>query len=1040
MAINKNELLKALKADKKEAERLQRDWFIKREGWIAETYAKEYGNEEDGKSKIVSADIKKQLEWILPGITDPFLSGAEVIKCSPVTFEDTHAARQNELLLNTQFCRKFPRYNFIMKAVRVLATEGTVVIQTGWDYQEEVVEEKIEVVESDDFGNEEIKIKKENITKILKNQPTAVVCRNEDIFIDPTCMDNMDNCQFVIHRYETSMSALRSDGRFKNLDKLANEQHTLMEEPDYYREDLTYFEFKDKPRKKLVVHEYWGNYDIDDDGEAEPIVCAWVGNTIIRLESNPYPDKKPPFIIVPFNAIPFQMFGEALAENIGDNQKVKTAITRGIIDNMARSNNGQIGMRKGTLDSQNRTKFLLGENFEYNMQASPRDFYQGGYNEIPSSVFNMLTLMNNEIESQTGVKSFSGGISGNALGNMLDITTDIPMIDGSFKKLAHILDGDIIVGSNGKGTKVIKAHDIKYPKVAYDMSFDNGSIIKSGGEHLWTVKVYGTSHKLREWTTMDANEVYMHIQNGRRVTIPRIKEVQTGVVTGNTISPYVLGFWLGDGNSHSARITTEDLEVLSHFNKDGYDCVEVKDSSKCGNAKMYDVYKKGHTINRDSNGQYIGNGSLHSELKALGLHARYGGYKHIPEEYFTATYEEKMELIRGLMDSDGYAHSGAFVQFNQSEGQLKEDVVRLIESLGLKASIIKRDKDVRNAQKIDLCSRTKAKLILATKDLYEIGFTPWSNPFKLTRKANKWKVPSIETVCIKSMTITDKVLMRCLTVDSEDKLFAVTDKFTLTHNTATGARGALDATATRRLNLVRNIAENMIKPLMRKWVSYNAEFLEEEEIIRITNEEYVPIRRDDLEGRIDVDINISTAEDNAAKVQELSFLLQTLGPKGDPAITRMLMADIYELSRMPDKAKAIREYTPEPDPVQQQIQALQLENMQLENAKLKADIADKYARAKENEIDARLKSAKAGFEEARARKMHSDADMTDLNFLKADQGVPQQEAMARDNAKMELKSQEQGNKMYDAEMARQHELNKMMLEKELTNNNSTQGE
>ena len=673
MAINKNELLKALKADKKEAERLQRDWFIRIENWIKETYARGYGNEEEGKSKIVSADIKKQLEWILPGITDPFLSGAEVIKCSPVTFEDTHAARQNELLLNTQFCRKFPRYNFIMKAVRVLATEGTVVIQTGWDYQEEVSEEKVEVVEANNFGEEEVKVVKQPVTKILKNQPTAIVCRNEDIFIDPTCMDNIDNCQFVIHRYETSLSALKADGRFKNLDKLANEQHTLMEEPDYYREDLTYFEFKDKPRKKLVVHEYWGNYDVDGDGETEPIVCAWVGNTIIRLESNPYPDKRPPFIIVPFNAIPFQMFGEALAENIGDNQKVKTAITRGIIDNMARSNNGQIGIRKGTLDSQNRAKFLLGENFEYNMNASPRDFHQGVYNEIPGSVFNMLTLMNNEIESQTGVKSFSGGISGNALGG-----------------------------------------------------------------------------------------------------------------------------------------------------------------------------------------------------------------------------------------------------------------------------------------------------------------------------------------------------------------------------TATGARGALDATATRRLNLVRNIAENMIKPLMRKWMSYNAEFLEEEEIIRITNEEYVPIRRDDLEGRIDVDINISTAEDNAAKVQELSFLLQTLGPKGDPAITRMLMADIYELSRMPDKAKAIREYQPEPDPVQQQIQALQLENMKLENEKLKADIQDKYMRAKENDIDARLKSARAGFEEARARKMHSDADMTDLNFLKADQGVPHQEAMDRENAKMNLKSQEQGNKLYDAEMARQHELSKLMLEKELQNTNQPQ--
>lgn len=425
MKIKKSELLRAFKADLKEAERLNKDWFTKRETWISETYGNAYGNEEEGKSKIVSKDIKKQLDWMLPSLTDPFLSTSNVIKCNPVTFEDAKAARQNELLLNTQFCRKFPRYNFIMKAVRVLATEGTVVVQTGWDYEDEEVQTMAETVEVDEDGNEYIALVEATETRVIKNQPTAIVCRNEDIFIDPTCQDDMDKCQFVIHRYQTSLSALRADGRYKNLDKVAAENNSLISEPEYYREDLTYFEFQDEPRKKFVINEYWGYYDVDGDGEVEPIVCAWVGNQIVRFETNPYPDKKPPFIVVPFNAVPFQLFGEALAENISDNQKVKTAITRGIIDNMARSNNAQIGIRRGALDMHNRKKFLAGKNFEFN--NDPRDFWQGSFNEIPSSAFNMLSMMNNEIESQTGVKSFSGGISGNSLGNMLDILTDIPM-------------------------------------------------------------------------------------------------------------------------------------------------------------------------------------------------------------------------------------------------------------------------------------------------------------------------------------------------------------------------------------------------------------------------------------------------------------------------------------------------------------------------------------------------------------------------------------------------------------------------------------
>lgn len=632
MKIDKAELLKALKADMKEAERLQKDFFIKREGWISETAGELYGNEEDDKSKIVSKDIKKQLEWMLPSITDPFLSTSDVIKCTPITFEDSKAARQNELLLNTQFCRKFPRYNFIMKAIRVLVTEGTVVIQTGWDYEDEIKEENVEVVDTDDFGNPYIDTVIQEVTKVTKNQPTAVVCRNEDIFLDPTCMDDMSKCQFVIHRYESNIATLRADGRYKNLDKVAKAHNTLMSENQYYREDLTYFEFKDEPRKKFVVNEYWGNYDIDGDGEVEAIVCAWVGDVVIRLELNPYPDKKPPFIIVPFNAVPFQMYGEALAEVIGDNQKVKTAITRGIINNMAKSNNGQVGMRKGALDQVNRKKFLTGKNFEYN--GMPTDFWQGGYNQIPSSAFDMMAMMNNEIESQTGQKSFSQGITGNALGT-----------------------------------------------------------------------------------------------------------------------------------------------------------------------------------------------------------------------------------------------------------------------------------------------------------------------------------------------------------------------------TATGARGALDATATRRLNLVRNISENMIKPLMRKWMSYNGEFLEEEEVVRITNDEFIPIRKDDLSGAIDIDISISTAEDNAAKSQELSFLLQTVGPNEDPEIRRQIMAQIMDLMRMPEQAKEIRAYQPKPDPLAEKRMQLEIAKLDAEIKKINADTYAKYASAKEDEADKAEKSAKAALVQAQARKLHSESDNLDLKYISDDGQVGFRQKLQEDDMK-----------------------------------------
>ncbi len=355
------------------------------------------------------------------------------------------------------------------------------------------------------------------------------------------------------------------------------------------------------------------------------------------------------------------------------------------------------------------------------------------------------------------------------------------------------------------------------------------------------------------------------------------------------------------------------------------------------------------------------------------------------------------------MDSDGYIskqpNKTGFSQFCQSESVLKDDVIRLLKSMGLEVKVEAITAEEQNRRKVTSVNNG-ALDIISRKTTYKIGFSAFDCPFRLPRKTERWAVPKFkESHLIKNITEVDKVLMRCLTVDSIDKLYACGNNWTLTHNTATGARSALDATATRRMNLVRNISENLVKPLIRKWMAYNAEFLEEEEVVRVTNAEYVPVRRDDLEGRIDLDITISTAEDNAAKSQELSFLLQTLGPNEDPAIRREIMADIMDLMRMPDQAKRMREYQPQTDPKKEQAEKLELERMALENENLKATIQDRLARANENVIDARLKENKAAAEAAKARKLESEADMTDLKFLKSDEGFDHMEKIDLEDRK-----------------------------------------
>ena len=222
-------------------------------------------------------------------------------------------------------------------------------------------------------------------------------------------------------------------------------------------------------------------------------------------------------------------------------------------------------------------------------------------------------------------------------------------------------------------------------------------------------------------------------------------------------------------------------------------------------------------------------------------------------------------------------------------------------------------------------------------------------------------------------------------------------------NTATSARGVMDATASRTLDTVRNIAENLIKPLMRKWMAYNSEFLSEEEVVRVTNSEFVPIRRDDLAGNIDIDISISTAEDNSMKMQELTFLLQTLGNTLPFELTQKVLAQIARLSRQPELEKDIEAFKPQPDPMAEQMKQLEMAKLQAEVQYLQARSFAAQASAGEDDADKAEKLAQAELKRAQARKLMSEADNLDLKFIADDGQVKHQEDIEKEQMKHQQK-------------------------------------
>lgn len=647
-------------------------------------------------SQIVPKLIRKQAEWRYAALTEPFLSTDEIFNVTPVTWEDKKAAVQNQLILNNQFNVALDKTKFVDEYVRTAVDEGTVVVKVTWEFEEEEVEvERPVVTFTPNPGMAELHQQLQELSvrspsefmdlpdelkeahqmtlesgvpyeavgtgseivkemKTLSNKPAIEICEFDSVILDPTAKGDIDKASFVIHRFTTSKAELAKDARYKNLKTInVTGNSPLNEEDSSVNKPVENFNFKDEPRKKIVAYEYWGKWDINKDGKLVSIVATWVGDTLIRMEENPFPDKKFPFVIVKYLPVRNSNYGEPDGELLEDNQAIIGAVTRGMIDIMGKSASGQTGMRKDMLDLTNLRKFERGDDYEFNPNVDPRTgVHHHVYPEIPQSAQYMINLQNMEAESLTGVKSFSNGVSGSSLGDV-----------------------------------------------------------------------------------------------------------------------------------------------------------------------------------------------------------------------------------------------------------------------------------------------------------------------------------------------------------------------------AAGVRGALDAASKRELGILRRLSAGVVS-IGRKMISMNAEFLSDEEVVRITNDEFVTVRKEDLAGEFDLKLSISTAEEDTNKAQELAFMLQTLGPTSDAGMRNLILSDIAKLRKMPDLAKKIEEYVPQPDPVAEQMAQMQL-------ALLQAQIATEQAKAAHYGSLAGLTGNKTNTESVKQGNIQADTDMKNLDFVEQESGVKQERALQQTGEQARSQAQ---LKVLDQETAR--EKNKLDLVKE----------
>lgn len=419
-----------------------------------------------GRSQVQPRLVRRQAEWRYAPLSEPFLSSSKLFKLTPVTFEDELAARQNELVLNYQFRTQLNKVKLVDDYVHSIVDDGTGIARIGWERktvkiktetpvfqlypienqeQADVLQQALQLQaenprEYDETMPEDIKeavnyfnetgeatyaiqtgVTEVEVEKALVNRPTVEMLNPNNVVIDPSCNGDLDKALYAVISFETCKADLmKNKDRYHNLDKIDWESSSPITDPDHESKTPSDFQFKDALRKKVVAYEYWGFYDINDDGSLEPIVATWIGSTLIRMEKNPFPDGKLPLVVVPYMPRKRELFGEADAELLGDNQAILGATMRGMIDLLGRSANGQRGYPKGMLDTLNRRRYDDGQDYEYNpMQGNPsQSIMEHKFPELPQSAIVMTQMQNQEAESLTGVKAFSGGVTGSAYGDV----------------------------------------------------------------------------------------------------------------------------------------------------------------------------------------------------------------------------------------------------------------------------------------------------------------------------------------------------------------------------------------------------------------------------------------------------------------------------------------------------------------------------------------------------------------------------------------------------------------------------------------------
>lgn len=334
--------------------------------------------------------------------------------------------------------------------------------------------------------------------------------------------------------------------------------------------------------------------------------------------------------------------------------------------------------------------------------------------------------------------------------------------------------GDVVYDGEGKETKVSGVFP-QGKKRVFNITFSNGHTIGACEDHLWS---YQTTHmrsdKSKNWKTKTVREIIdteaLHLKSGdytrRNVFLPMYDYIDFQEQE-LPISPYLMGAMLGDG--HFA--TKKEQLFFSNKDKDVLDRVAKELEEHNNFLRKNQGYD--YIITSGLSGVYS---SFKEKIRNLGLEGTRSNSKFIPEVYLFNSYENRLELLKGLIDTDGHCMGSAYEYITISK-QLADDFQFLVESLGMTVTRTLKTPTYTYRGESKRGQEAHRFYIKASKSTPKIHYSE--------RRERQWKKGQTHSrITMDKIEETEEFAeMTCISVESPTKLFVI-ERGIITHNTS----------------------------------------------------------------------------------------------------------------------------------------------------------------------------------------------------------------------------------------------------------------